>query len=557
MVVQIEEFNATGRSEKGKIKGWDKFNGQLPGRLTLSIRYASGVLEVHVQSAHQIFGKRSQDPYALVYLLDKNTTIGEKHAKTWFQENNIKTKTVDKTLDPVWNHSFKFVGVNDIVRKSLVVAIWDDDSTSRDDYLAGVRIPMEEVLYFDANKSLVTLDLQAQLADGHPGEIDQKTWRYIFGYIESGWDLKTCNNHLVTFIEKARVLAEAYEVDNMYPKTMTNKTSVRITATSMFDDELHKLKLKIQESRRNLEERRRVRDQLRLDNSSLKSSFERHSEEMKTHCSTACGLHFVVGRTFEREKRYDDVEVRHMGGSTIQSSRDTGYLERMIKIRTDYEARMKAELSKVRETYSVKYQEFIHRIQGHADEIMSLYEEIVRERAAKGPDYRNGLLAMESSRNYQMRINSLSVDIDTLNASIRALNDRLAGLRGLWEPQIREIEAMMDARKADMRKLLLELRQYAESRYNVTNEVAIYDKLLGFEESRISTHSQRKTVSVRSSSARHESHSMSSSSASGHEAHSMTSVSGGGGGMTYGYTSTSVSGGRRHLSSGYSSPSMS
>ena len=51
----------------------------------------------------------------------------------------------------------------------------------------------------------------------------------------------------------------------------TNKTSVRITATSMFDDELHKLKLKIQESRRNLEERRRVRDQLRLDNSTLKS----------------------------------------------------------------------------------------------------------------------------------------------------------------------------------------------------------------------------------------------------------------------------------------------
>ena len=53
---------------------------------------------------------------------------------------------------------------------------------------------------------------------------------------------------------------------------------------------------------------------------------------------------------------------------------------------------------------------------------------------------------------------------------------------------------MMDARKADMRKLLLELRQYAESRYNVTNEVAIYDKLLGFEESRISTHSQRAII---------------------------------------------------------------
>ena len=102
-----------------------------------------------------------------MYLLDNEKSLGEKHAKTWFQENNIKTKTVDKTLDPVWNHSFKFVGVNDLVRKSLVVAIWDDDSVSRDEYLAGVRISMEEVCFFDANKGLVTLDLQAQLADGH------------------------------------------------------------------------------------------------------------------------------------------------------------------------------------------------------------------------------------------------------------------------------------------------------------------------------------------------------------------------------------------------------
>ena len=60
--------------------------------------------------------------------------------------------------------------------------------------------------------------------------------------------------------------------------------------------------------------------------------------------------------------------------------------------------------------------------------------------------------------------------------------------------QIRDVEAMMDARKVDMRKLLLELRQYAESRYTVTNEVAIYDKLLTFEESRLSSHSQRVSI---------------------------------------------------------------
>ena len=34
---------------------------------------------------------------------------------------------------------------------------------------------------------------------------------------------------------------------------------------------------------------------------------------------------------------------------------------------------MKAELSKVRQTYSVKYQEFINKIQGHADEVIIVF----------------------------------------------------------------------------------------------------------------------------------------------------------------------------------------
>ena len=49
---------------------------------------------------------------------------------------------------------------------SLVVAIWDSDSTSRDDYIAGVRISLKEVQYFQ-RKELREIQLQAQLLDGH------------------------------------------------------------------------------------------------------------------------------------------------------------------------------------------------------------------------------------------------------------------------------------------------------------------------------------------------------------------------------------------------------
>ena len=136
-------------------------------------------MEVRVQSAHKLFGRRSQDPYALVYLLDKEKGAGERHAKTWFQENKMRTRTEDKTLDPVWNESFEFVGVNDLAKKSLVIAIWDKDSKSRDDFMAGVRIPMEEVFFFDALKGDVTLELQHQLADGHVSRI-QKAVSFSF-----------------------------------------------------------------------------------------------------------------------------------------------------------------------------------------------------------------------------------------------------------------------------------------------------------------------------------------------------------------------------------------
>ena len=137
------------------------------------------------------------------------------------------------------------------------------------------------------------------------------------------------------------------------------------------------------------------------------------------HCSTGCGLQFTVGNLWSTGHRQHDVDIKHAGASTIRSSRDSTYIDRVIKIRTHYEAKMKLKLSEVRQSYSLKYQEFINEVHRHADEvtlvccflkhstlscvqIMTLYEQIVRDRAEKSPDYRNGLLALEADRNYQV-----------------------------------------------------------------------------------------------------------------------------------------------------------
>ena len=94
----------------------------------------------------------------------------------------------------------------------------------------------------------------------------------------------------------------------------------------------------------------------------LSSDFDRRNKELQVHCSTGCGLQFTVGNLWSTGHRQHDVDIKHAGASTIRSSRDSTYIDRVIKIRTHYEAKMKLKLSEVRQSYSLKYQEFINGV---------------------------------------------------------------------------------------------------------------------------------------------------------------------------------------------------
>jgi len=495
-VVLKEEFNAVGRAKKGKIVRKGDYKGQSPGKLNLSIKLVNGTLTVLVKSAKGLFGKRSQDPYAFCYLLE-----GE---RTWFEEGNEKTEKKDKTLTPEWNHQFQFRGVSlvDLVKKSLVIAIWDEDSKSRDDYMAGIRISLQEVMFFDEMISDVTLELQHQLDDGHPAEPEgYQWWRTFFGYVkrEGSWDLKTCNNHLINFIERARVLAEAIEVKAMYPDNLNNESSVSFTANKMIGEEIEKMRIAIAERRKFLAEKRSIRDRLKSENTSNSRSYLQYKAELQELCSTKCGIVETGTMMQVQSIRVPDFEIAGMDYIRLgDNSKYEDFIKRIIAIWTEYEKKMKLELSKVRVSYSETYQVFISGMRNSADEIMRLYEDIIRERTAKNPDYRNGLLSLETKRRYSERMEILTADLAALDRAIRDLLDRLGRLEGEWLPQMNAADADLDALKAKLRELLSKMVAYAESKYSVTNEVAIYEKLLSFEDHRIRSSSKQRTVSVRS-----------------------------------------------------------
>merc|ERR1712126_476047 len=197
--------------------------------------------------------------------------------------------------------------------------------------------------------------------------------------------------------------------------------------------------------------------------------------------------------------RVPDFEIAGMDYIRLgDNSKYEDFINRIIAIWTEYEKKMKLELSKVRVSYSETYQVFISGMRNSADEIMRLYEDIIRERTAKNPDYRNGLLSLETKRRYSERMEILTADLAALDRAIRDLLDRLGRLEGEWLPK-NAADADLDALKAKLRELLSKMVAYAESKYSVTNEVAIYEKLLSFEDHRIRSSSKQRQVTVHKS----------------------------------------------------------
>merc|ERR1712013_296136 len=343
-------------------------------------------------------------------------------------------------------------------------------------------------------------------------------------------------NHLVAFIDRARVLAEAYEIKGSLPTTLQETTSMMPPdASRLFEEEILRLKRTISMSRSKLAERRRERDNFKSENSHLNATFTKNQYALKEAQSTLFGLEVreselsakVIGLDHLREQirvlemristerqrieqgrtSYQDIGHVHeealyipsLGGINMGQSKYEQEKKKIeIRIRNEFLLRMKLALEKARKSYQLKYQEFILKIERDADEIMRLYEDIIRERSQKGADKKNMLLDIERSRAYQIRINHLLGDIRDFDSRIGALEGRIGGLDADYRNKLSLLDLDLDKLKQKLRDLFAMFSAFAQTRYNETNEVSIYNSLLGFEEGRLadSLHKVQRKVTV-------------------------------------------------------------
>ncbi|XP_054830611.1 synaptotagmin-like protein 5 isoform X2 [Eublepharis macularius] len=120
LTLPLGEFQGKKSSKKGK-----KVNPQVP---------SGGILEVVIKEAKNLTAVKSggtSDTFVKGYLLPDNSKAS-KH----------KTPVIKKSVNPHWNHTFTFSGLNprDIHNVCVELTVWDKESLASNIFLGGVRL---------------------------------------------------------------------------------------------------------------------------------------------------------------------------------------------------------------------------------------------------------------------------------------------------------------------------------------------------------------------------------------------------------------------------------
>jgi len=362
----------------------------------------------------------------------------------------------------------------------------------------------------------VSVDLQVQEKDGYPMRLKDSDIIRLFGPLQSitsDWDLKECNNRLVTYIDRARVLRQAYELKQGLPSSLSTRTSVIVQSESstFLIQQMDKIRTMLADVKRRRAEkentRQKVKDEMERQERRYRTQVETirkrqetldslAQEEAKLRCRECSGSSLIkyYGSAAQVPSRsvhpWPSIHAEELRLTGLQFDRiDVDSYRRdereklIIKIKTEFHEKFLAALNEARMNYKKKG---VMEIEIEED-IMKIYQKIIRDRAEQnGTRYSlDGLHKLWNGRNYQARIQQLLTDIESLKSRIHGAEGRGAGERADWEREMRSLDAALDAALARLREMMGSLSVFNVTSETQLDEVAMYQQLLQFETLRL------------------------------------------------------------------------
>ncbi|XP_077994374.1 phosphatidylinositol 4-phosphate 3-kinase C2 domain-containing subunit beta-like [Glandiceps talaboti] len=113
-------------------------SGQIGGEVKVSLHYKNGALVIMVKHVKDLIPPTDAgppDPYVKLYLLPDPSKITKR-----------KTKIARKTLNPTYNEMLIYnVPLNDVMKRTLQITVWNCDYLKENDFMGAVYIPMETI----------------------------------------------------------------------------------------------------------------------------------------------------------------------------------------------------------------------------------------------------------------------------------------------------------------------------------------------------------------------------------------------------------------------------
>ncbi|EDL38712.1 piccolo (presynaptic cytomatrix protein), partial [Mus musculus] len=124
----------------------------ITGEIQLQINYDLGNLIIHILQARNLVPRDNNgysDPFVKVYLLPgRGQVMVVQNASVEYKR---RTKYVQKSLNPEWNQTviYKSISMEQLMKKTLEVTVWDYDRFSSNDFLGEVLIDLSSTSHLD------------------------------------------------------------------------------------------------------------------------------------------------------------------------------------------------------------------------------------------------------------------------------------------------------------------------------------------------------------------------------------------------------------------------